>query len=870
MTRSPIPPPANRSPRTLPAPAFSHGQYNSYRSGRPINARHSSLMPRKSLMTSLFAFAMLLGLAGGMALPVSAQGDETTLDEGTPPPDQGSEPEYGLLQLSAVTCTGGDAGMVSILLASEYAPPGECVDGFSALLIDGSDYGAVAPYLEVQLTAGVHSLYDPATGAARDIEVVAGTATSVIIVTFAAAEPTAEPAVVPAAEAVTTGLLVVAHSCKPAVQSVDQLYALGNLTARLNACPAFTLPGYPSPGGTVNGGELSYDFSLTPATGDVQTLTGNGAFVSDAFCESMVGELDADPTNDRCVSNSGFSFQLPEGAITFTQSYYPDTMRYVAAETGSDADAGVITGSDPSSGYLGLDTSLRGTDQPVIHLFYLNPPRVNVVVHVCGPDISSSEALQGLGSLAAQLLTCPATARYAEGGSADFGVTVADAYWGARGLDSSIFDPTYICESDIGDWNGDGSDNACVEAPTYRFDQTAQGYVTVSQDYAPDGYTFGGASSDSGTITSVDPAGVVALDTTYNGDVTVHLFDIVAAPAATATPLPTATKTPVPPSATATRTAVPPSATVTRTRVPATATATRTSVPPTATATRTSVPATATTTLTSIPGTATTTPVISTPVSTATQTATIPLPTATGTTTLPTATATESTGSTTGSGTVIVAALYCLSGSGTTIVALPPGQQASASDMGGSGCFSGDATIELTLADGTALSGLKLGRDGVESIQNVPATSSGSHTIREGLTGQSASVDVADGTVTRVVIRYGAGTSMLDEGVSSPGGTSSTTGGSGGSTGGLVTDDLIGDEGVSSSAASYDGISFTSLVIDDVDAQAVSSVKTAQSLPGVGVFPMSAVHEYLALIGAFGLLLAGAGFAARRSGRRAS
>jgi hypothetical protein len=767
-------------------------------------------MPRHPLLNTLCALVAMLALMSSAALPVSAQGDDTALEDGTPPSEQGSEPQYGLLQLSAVSCTGGDAGTVSILLAAEYAPPGECVDGSSALLIDGVDYGAVAPYLELQLETGIHSLYEPNSGASRDVEILADSATSVVIVTFAAAtEPTAETPVEPASAA-TSGLTIVAHSCKPDVQSADQLLALGGLTERLNACPAFTLPGYGASDGTATGGERSFDFTLTPATGDPQTLTGNGSFVSNAFCESSVGALDNDPTNDRCVSNSGFSFELPDGAITLTQTLVPDTMRYVAAESGSDADAGIITSSDPGSGYLGLDTALSGTDQPVIHLFYLNPPRVNVVVHLCDATVTSSDDLANLGSLAAQMLACPATARANEGGAADFGVTVTDNNWGARGLDSATFDPTVICESDIGDWNGDGGDNACLDAPTYRFDQTAQGYVTVSQDYLPGGYTFGGANSDdSGTIASIDPAGVVSLDTSFDGDVTVHLFDIVAAPISTETPTPTPTKTTVPPTATSTPTRTPTTPAPTRTP-----TRTTTSVPPTAT---------------------------------------------------------EPTGSTTGNGTLTLAALYCLSGGGTTVVALAPGEQASADDLGGSGCFAGDATIQLSLADGTSLAGLKLGRDGVESIQNIPATVSGSHTVTEGLTGQSASFEVATGEVTRVIIRYGAGTSMVDDGVSSAGGApGSTTGTTGGTDplGGLVTDELIGDAGVSSGAGSYDGISFTSLLSEDVDAQKVSSVKDAKSLPAVGVFPTKPLSRYLTMAAALALLLASVAFTARRSARR--
>jgi hypothetical protein len=113
---------------------------------------------------------------------------------------------------------------------------------------------------------------------------------------------------------------------------------------------------------------------------------------------------------------------------------------------------------------------------------------------------------------------------------------------------------------------------------------------------------------------------------------------------------------------------------------------------------------------------------------------------------------------------------------------------------------------------------------------------------------------------------------MVDEGVAAagggPGGTGDITGGSD-PLSGLVTDELVGDAGVSSSAASYDGISFTSLVVDDVDAQKVSSVKDAKSLPGVGVFPMKPVHRYLTLAAALALLLASVAFTARRSARRA-
>lgn len=786
-------------------------------------------MSRGLIAKSIFMLALVLALTAAV-LPVGAQDDGATIEDEATVVEQVDETQSGILQLFAVTCAdGGEPGSVALWLTTEFAPDADCVDGSSVLLVDGVDYGMVAPTLEIELEAGMHTLLDPNSGVSRDVEVVAGGVVGVFVVTFATAPvPTEEPPVEAAAE--TTGsLLIVAHACKPDVQSVDQLFALGNRLDRWNACPAFTLPGFPAPGGAVSGGEFDFDFTLSPVSGDAQTLTGNGSFVPDAFCESAVGLLDNDPTNDRCVSTSGFAFELPEGSITLTQTYIPETMHYVAAEMGDDADGGVLTNSDPAAGFLALDTSLRGTDQPVIHLYYLNPPRVNVVAHLCDPSIASSDDLAALGSLAAQLLACPATARAVDGGAVDFGVTVTDNNWGARGLESAFFDPTVICEADIGDWDGDGADNVCLDAPTYRFDQTAMGSVSVTQDFAPAGFVFGGANSkDAGTIVAVDLAvALVTLDTSYDGDVTLHLFDLVAIPA---TSTPTPTRTAVPP--TATRTLIP--ATATRTPIPA---ATRTPAP--------SVTATATSPA-------------------ATQTATPPLPAST-----PTATATTS--APTGTGTLIVAALYCLSGSGTTVIALPPGQQASASDLGGSGCFSGDATITLTLADGNTIPALKLGRDGVEAIQNIPPTGSTAHTITEGLTNQQTNFAIAPDTITRVIIRYGAGSGMVDEGVVSSGGVPGSTTGPDGkpiAPGGLVTDELIGDAGVSSSEGSYSGISFTSLVIENVDAQAVSSVKDAKSLPGVGVFPVISVRQYLALIVICGLLLMSVALAARRSVRR--
>jgi len=96
-------------------------------------------------------------LVVGVALPAVAQDGESTQDDATTLPEQADETGFGVLQVSAVTCAGDESGAVSILLASEFGGNGDCVDGSSALLVDGVDQGIVAPYLEIQLEAGIHT-----------------------------------------------------------------------------------------------------------------------------------------------------------------------------------------------------------------------------------------------------------------------------------------------------------------------------------------------------------------------------------------------------------------------------------------------------------------------------------------------------------------------------------------------------------------------------------------------------------------------------------------------------------------------------------------------------------------------------------------
>src|SRR5690606_5221599 len=140
----------------------------------------------------------------------------------------------------------------------------------------------------------------------------------------------------------------------------------------------------------------------------------------------------------------------------------------------------------------------------------------------------------------------------------------------------------------------------------------------------------------------------------------------------------------------------------------------------------------------------------------------------------------------------------------TTLTALPPGQQASQNQIGGT-CFGGDARIQLTYAGQGSQLPFTLGRDGVEWIEGVPATgTAGSHQVTHLASGETANFAVQPGVVTRLLLRVeaalGVPSGTAAEG-SQPGG--SQPGGSqpGGTTGVnpldligmLVTDVLVTD-----------------------------------------------------------------------------
>jgi hypothetical protein len=143
------------------------------------------------------------------------------------------------------------------------------------------------------------------------------------------------------------------------------------------------------------------------------------------------------------------------------------------------------------------------------------------------------------------------------------------------------FEQTLVCEADLPqDINGDPSDNLCLDLSRYVFSDVTPGNpITVNATGAPAGMRYVGVAfdprtDDGETFITAGTFGTVRLDTTADGDMTIHVFygpepPPTATPTATRTP----TNTPTPGGPTATRTP-------TRTPAPDDPTATNTPTQP--------------------------------------------------------------------------------------------------------------------------------------------------------------------------------------------------------------------------------------------------------------------------------------------------
>jgi hypothetical protein len=720
-------------------------------------------------LRSIPVLALLIAMLVAAAWPFAAAAQEGEVAAAQASPETAQETATGILQVIAVTCEAAEGvDSVAIYLGEEFAPGETCYDGSAGVLVDGVDYGAAAPVLEVELAAAPYAVTDAVSGVSRQADVFAETVTTVWIVTTTVVVPEPEVADEPEPAAVTNLALVV-HVCDPDIQTQDALLALGGRYARLGECPVLTLPGEYAPDGTVTAGQEWFDVAIQNADGFSASIA-NAVFQPDAVCESSTGvALNSIPWDDACFSTSRYAVEVPMTGLGISLTAVPALHRFGYAEAGDDSYAGAVGAGDPSSGYFEVDASAGAADPIVAHVYLLAPPRVTIVQHLCGPDVASAEVLEALGGFVARALACPAVDR----SGLDFDVTIADGAGTSHALSNVAPEAWSVCEIELGfDFNGDASDNACLDMPAYRVVNVARGAVELwqtiaSAGYAPGGIDFVPGTNDGATFLGFDPAqGLVALDTSGDGDVVVHLYAIPVAqeeepeeepegPAETPTPVPTATATPP--------------------QEPS------------------------------------------------------------------------------GAGTLQVVALYCLGNRNqTTLTALAPGQQATEAVIGGS-CFGGDASMRVSLADGSPHSAFRLGSDGQEWVEDLPVTGDSGplHTLSDQVSGQSASFAIASDAVTRVILRVEAALSTGQPADST--GESSGNGnapGNGDDPGGqavdpldllnnlvtdvLVTDDLTGiPDGGTMTEGSYDANAFVVDLLAGLDAEEVAGV-TVDGMPVVG------------------------------------
>ncbi|CAN5831462.1 hypothetical protein BH20CHL4_BH20CHL4_01990 [soil metagenome] len=517
----------------------------------------------KFFLRPLMVALTLVLLAGGSMLapiPVAAQDGEVAVSQASP--ETGGEAPVepaatGVLRVVALECALGEGeGFLALLLESEFVPDGSCVESIAGIFVDGVDFGPASPALELELDAGIHSVAEANTGMSRDIDVFADAVSTMWVVNFTAVALAEEPVT----DSMTLSLVV--HICEPGIISADSLLALGGRYGRLAKCPAITLPGEYAPGGTVTAGQDWFDFVVQDASGFSAAMS-DAVFVPDAVCESGLGvEITASPYDDACYSTSSYDLTVPATSLSVATSGIPASHRFGYAEADDPAAESAVIVTDSSTGAFTVDAGSGYGDPLKVHVYFLSPPQLTIVQHLCGEDIGTPGELDALGGFVPRALACPAVTRSVDGGALDFDASVADGAAVTHALGGAALETWSVCEFELGfDYNGDPNDNACLDMPAYRLMNVTRGLVEVWQAFGPADVKFGGldfvpGTGDGGTFLDSDPANaMVSLDTSNDGDVVIHLYALSASdepdepdePEAAETPVPTATSTPVEP-----------------------------------------------------------------------------------------------------------------------------------------------------------------------------------------------------------------------------------------------------------------------------------------------------------------------------------
>lgn len=507
-------------------------------------------MRRAALIIRFFTvLSLALWLSGVATYSARAQDEGTPPAEEVPTEEPTQEPTeepallQGLLTIYVFTCTDGPEGVVGeLLLEGEFTPSENCTEsGEAAISIGGGSTEAVTSGAQYTLDEGDYAVDEVNLGKSATVSI----AEQVPVIVYAVFydQPQSEAGV---EEDGTVS--IIKHICPEAIQTDEEFNAIGDYYAKIQTCLAITLPNDPGPDGSKNGNDfanqLSFDFGVTFGGGNSPLQIDAATFTPDELCESTLGaDINNNIEDDLCLDVSNYAYSgVTQGSVTVTETTPPSGYRYGAVEfVPESGDDAALVSSTVETGEIELDTT--SDDNVVLHVFNFQEPifnRVTIVKHECPSEIETTADFDDLGDFYDKALTCLVITRDDDFGpdgalnginrTFDFSVEGSDGE--VQKFADTTFVPGQICESQLGlDLNGIPEDDLCFGTSGYRFDNVLQGAgVLITETKAPRGFTYGALeflpdSGDDAALVDASDDGVIELDTTDDGNVTLHIFN---------------------------------------------------------------------------------------------------------------------------------------------------------------------------------------------------------------------------------------------------------------------------------------------------------------------------------------------------------
>ena len=296
---------------------------------------------------------------------VPAEGDVPPVEVAAEPT---AEPPGGLTVFTA-QCPTPDAAATTIADPVTLGDPEaiadallaqECAPVPLAATLSGGSLAAPQPLaidatgrLTLELAPGAYQLAD-ASGAVVEAFVVATGQGVALVLT----------------ELVPVGTVaVIVHRCPEAIQTKDDLAALGAFADRVLACPVVTLPGDEGALNAAETEQTDFDLAVTGADGTVVPLA-EAEFAPAVLCEPDLN-LDTDESGvldpATCVEDSRYGFDVRRGPVAVqvaeapADSFFGDAL----VDPANDAAAAVVEVTDD---LIRLDTT--ADNAVALHLFY--------------------------------------------------------------------------------------------------------------------------------------------------------------------------------------------------------------------------------------------------------------------------------------------------------------------------------------------------------------------------------------------------------------------------------------------------------------------------------------------------------------------